>query len=212
MTGPQIRDLFGGRVDYATRSPWITEREREKDRKFNRPVKEFLINELADIGDEDILDVGSGVFPETYLPDDKIDQTTKTDFIDIPTESREHFVKIDANNLSSSFGESTFGAVIMKQVYTHLENPDGAIDQVNKVLKKGGKFILIDWEEGEEVEEERNISNSVPEMVTGFNSEKMMKKIEDFGFESLKRKVLVEKTTTAVNYKVHLSAIVARKK
>lgn len=212
MRTPQIKSLFTGRIDYETRTPWLTAELREKDEKFNKPVKEFLTKELAGIGDEKILDIGSGVFSDTYLPDSKREQTTRTDFVKIETEDKQKIVNVSADNLSSVFGETSFGAVIMKQVYTHLENPNKSLEEINKVLRKGGLFFLIDWEEAEQVSLGEGISDRVPEMVTSFNSDAMMKEFEKFGFEATKKQILVKKTSPGFDYEIFLTAVVGKKK
>lgn len=212
MDGLQIQSLFRGRIDYQTRTPWLTEELRKKDEDFNKPIKEFLTQELIKVNDEKILDVGSGVFSDTYLPDNKKRQIIKTDFIEIEEDDGQKIIKVSADNLSAVFNNQTFGAVILKQVYTHLENPDKCLQEVSKVLKKDGLFFLIDWEEAEDVPIGEKISDCVPEMITSFNSNDMMREIEKFGFEPVKKQVLIGKTSPVVNYGVLLTAVVGKKK
>jgi len=212
MNVQQIKSLFTGRIDYQIRTPWLTEELREKDEEFNKPVKKFLIQELKDIGEEKILDIGSGIFADTYLPDSRIKQTVKTDFIEINQSCGQNIIKVSADNLSSVFDEESFGVVIMKQVYTHLENPIDALKEVNKVLKRQGLFILIDWERTESGLSKKQISEYVPEMVTDFNAEQMMKDFKDFGFEPVKKQILLRKAALDVPYEVLLTAVVGQKK
>ena len=212
MNTQKIRSLYQGRHERETRTPWLTEKLKAEDELFNKPVKEFLTQELKDIGDERILDIGSGVFSDTYLPDDRIKQTTKTDFVEIDQNFGQNIINVNAENLLSVFEEESFGVVIMKQVYTHLKNPTKSLEEVSRVLKKQGLFILIDWEKTDTAPTERKISDDVPEMITDFDADRMMKEFEEFGFEPINKQILLRKTALAVPYEVLLTAIVGRKK
>jgi SAM-dependent methyltransferase len=211
MTERQIKALFSARHEYEGRSPWLEKELEEKDRLFNIPVKGFLTKELEDIGGEkEILDVGSGIFADNYLPNNRIKQTTKTDFVEIDNNDQ-NIINVNADDLLSVFDEESFGVVIMKQVYTHLKNPIKSLEETNKVLKRGGLFFLIDWEKVDGAKDQREISDYVPEMVTKFKADEMMEKIKQFGFEPIKKEILLRKSAFSVPYEVLLTAVVGKK-
>ena len=77
-----------------------------------------------------ILNVGCG--KDTY----------GTDFIDIYP-SRPDVIKCDLNEDELPYKDNTFDEVYAKFVFEHLKNPNLFLKRVYKVLKKGGKLILI---------------------------------------------------------------------
>ena len=82
--------------------------------------------------DERVLDIGSGgssygeFFPNRLCVD--IDEKRKPDIV------------ADVHNLPFKDGE--FGVVLCTEALEHFKEPQRAINEINRVLKKGGRLIL----------------------------------------------------------------------
>ena len=77
-----------------------------------------------------ILNVGCG--KDTY----------GTDFIDI-NPVRPEVIKCDVDEEEFPYKKNTFDEVYAKFIFEHLKNPNNFLKKVHKVLKKGGKLVLI---------------------------------------------------------------------
>lgn len=169
--------------------------ESSAEKRFNQPVKHFLEIELEKYKGEKMLDVGSGLYPETYLPEgchfccvDWLPSTKKTEKSYIG----------DAENLP--FKGKEFGVVLSKQVYGYLENPERCLDEMVRVLKPNGLLILIDWE-GDLKDQNYRIKN--------FEPEKVAEEIKSNGFEIIKSVRLIDRNKVIKD--TYLTAIIARK-
>lgn len=70
------------------------------------------------------------------------DETYGTDFVDLYP-SRPEVIKCDIDKEKLPYKENTFDIVYTKNLLEHLGNPLNALKEMKRVLKKGGKIILI---------------------------------------------------------------------
>lgn len=109
--------------------------------------------------DSDILEVGSGpgFFTKILLENFSKSQITCLD-------SDEEFLKVASNNLSRDYGDRVifakdniissampdnyFDYVIARFVFQHLSDPVSALKEIYRVLKPGGKVVIIDIDGG----------------------------------------------------------------
>jgi len=171
------------------------EHERLAEEKFNQPIKTFLQQEFDKNVDEKILDVGSGLYSETYLPEGH--DIYRVDWLPQVNKIENSYV---CNAESMPFEENTFGIVLSKQVYGYLINPEKCLDEMIRVLKPNGLLIIIDWEGNLKGENFR---------VENFDPEKVANKIQSNGFEISKSVRLIDRRKVIKD--VYLTAIVARK-
>ena len=68
--------------------------------------------------------------------------TYGTDFVD-KYPSREKVIKLDMDNEKLPFKNNIFDEVYFKFVFEHLTNPLFVLKEIRRVLKSGGKLILI---------------------------------------------------------------------
>jgi SAM-dependent methyltransferase len=153
------------------------------DSQVNLPVKNFLSGLLGKNGNY-LLDIGSSPLSFTYIP--KGQKVVSLDWAYLALNGKE---KVLANALNLPFPSSSFPAVLSKQVYQYIDHPDIFLDEMVRVLKPGGLFILIDGEflrllEGRNV----RTDNLVRELKLKPNElfEKLRSRgIEDLGFQRL---------------------------
>lgn len=89
--------------------------------------------------DGSVLDVGFSAKPNRYLKN-----AIGIDII-LPENKPENYgevIKCNLNFEKIPFGDDYFDNVIAGDVIEHLENPSHFLREVNRVLKKGGRFIL----------------------------------------------------------------------
>lgn len=200
MTGKTERALEDW-TNHTKRQYKEYDREYSMDKTFNQPIKIFLEEEfdkyLNERTNEKILDIGSGLFPETYLPER--DNTYCIDWLPPHIKNIENSYIGNAEALP--FKNEEFGIVLLKQVYTYLINPKKCLEEMVRVLKPSGLFILMDWE-GELRNESFMIQNFYPKEVAG--------QIELMGFEIVKSVRLLDRTKNTKG--IYLTAIVANKK
>lgn len=65
-----------------------------------------------------------------------------TDFVDIYP-ARKGVVKCDVNEEKLPYKNNTFDEVYTKNLFEHLSNPMHALNEMKRVLKKGGKLYLL---------------------------------------------------------------------
>lgn len=69
-------------------------------------------------------------------------ETFGTDFVD-KYPQRKEVLKCDIDNEDLPFANNLFDIVYSKNIFEHLKNPNSAIRKMLRVLKKGGKLVLI---------------------------------------------------------------------
>jgi len=175
------------------------ERERLAEEKFNRPIKTFLEQEFGQNIGEKILDVGSGLYSETYLPEGH--EIYRIDWLPQIDKKENSYV---CNVESMPFEENMFGIVLSKQVYGSLLNPEKCLDEMARVLKPNGLLIIIDWKGNLKGDDFR---------VEDFEPERVANKIETMSLKIIKIEQLMERRVVIKNVmkNAYLTAIVARK-
>lgn len=172
------------------------ESEQRVEKIFNKPVKSFLEQEFRNYLNEKILDVGSGLFSETYLPEGY--DVHCVDWLPHSENKKNRYI---CNAESLPFEDNSFGVVLSKQVYGYLINPKKCLDEMVRVLKPDGLLTLIDWE-GNLKGRNSRVENFDPQKITG--------QIKLMGFEIIKSVRLLDRTKVEKN--TYLTAIVAKKK
>jgi SAM-dependent methyltransferase len=162
----------------------------------NRPVRFFLAKEFNSHPNGKILDVGSGLYSETYLPKER--DIHLLDWIPHIVNMKNSHV---CNAKSLPFEDKAFGIVLSKEVYGCLLNPEECLDEMIRVLEPDGLLVLIDWEANLKEGDIR---------VKIFDSKKVADQIKSKGFEIIKSVRLIDRTEIEEN--AYLTAIVARKK
>jgi len=175
------------------------ERERLAEEKFNRPIKTFFEQEFGQNIGEKILDVGSGLYSETYLPEGY--EIYRVDWLPQVKKIKNSYV---CNAESMPFEENTFGIVLSKQVYRYLANQEKSLEEMVRVLKPNGLLIIIDWKGNLKGDDFR---------VEDFEPKKVADKIQLMGLEIIKTEELMERRIMIKNVMKNacLTAIVARK-
>ena len=195
MTSKNEQDLYGLWEKFSGKQIRNDELEYLAEEKFNRPIKAFLEQEFSQNIGEKILDVGSGLFSETYLPQGY--EVCSVDWLPQVKKIKNSYV---CNAESMPFGDNNFGVVLSKQVYGYLINPEKCLEEMVRVLKPNGLLVVIDWEGNLKGENFR---------VENFEPEKVVSKIKSMDFEIIKSVRLIDRTKVIKD--VYLTAIVARK-
>jgi len=165
------------------------------EKKFNQPIKHFLETELSEYKNEKMLDIGSGLYPETYQPDNC--NFTCTDWLPSTQKTEKSYV---CNAEELPFKGKEFGVVLSKQVHGYLINPEKCLDEMIRVLKPKGLLVLIDWE-GDLKNQNYRVENFEPENV--------INKIETMGLEIIKSVRLIDRSKVIKD--AYLTAIIAKK-
>lgn len=175
--------------------------ERLAEEKFNRPIKTFLEQEFCQIENEKILDVGSGLYSETYLPEDY--DVYSVDWLPQVKKIKNSYV-CNCNTEPLPFKDNEFGVVLSKQVYGYLINPEKCLEEMVRVLKPDGLLIIIDWKGNLKGDDFR---------VEDFEPKKIVDKIQSMGLEIIKTEELMERRIVIKNVMKNacLTAIVAKK-
>jgi len=195
MTSKNEQDLYGLWEKFSGKQIRNDELEYLAEEKFNRPIKAFLEQEFSQNIGEKILDVGSGLYSDTYLPQGH--EVYSVDWLPQVKKIKKSYV---CNVESMPFDDNAFGVVLLKQVYGYLINPEKCLDEMARVLKPNGLLMVIDWEGNLKGENFR---------VENFEPEKVASKVKSMGFEITKSVRLIDRTKVIKD--VYLTAIVARK-
>ncbi len=167
-----------------------------QEQEFNRPVRLFLEKEFSNHPNGKILDIGCGLYPETYLPKGR--DIYLVDWIPHIANTKNSHV-CDAKSLP--FEDKAFGIVLSKEVYGCLLNPEECLNEMIRVLEPDGLLVLIDWEFNLKEWDVR---------VKTFDPKKVADQIKSKGLEIIKSVQLIDRTEIEEN--AYLTAIVARKK
>lgn len=62
------------------------------------------------------------------------------------------------------FGQNTFDVVVLKQVYCHVFKAQKLLEETQRVLKPGGKFIFIDWQVPEDYDIQLPSSTNIADL------------------------------------------------
>jgi len=105
---------------------------------FLRKVYEYFYKEIKNntknIPEGKILELGSGAgFIKKYIP-----QVVTSDYLKLPNVDR----KINAEKLP--FKDKSLSAILMLNVFHHINNPEKALREFSRCLKPGGKIIMIE--------------------------------------------------------------------
>jgi len=108
----------------------------ERTLKDHKVRKHKLYSELA-IGKE-LLDVGFAEFANPFLKN-----PIGIDVQDVEKpRNYKNVYRVNMNKESFPFRDKRFDSVIAGEVIEHVENPSHVLRECNRVLKKGGKFIV----------------------------------------------------------------------
>ena len=132
---------------YRTEKEYFFQMERTHGREYYAPILRILKNKKISLEGKEVLDVGSGtgtfievlrkVFGDSF-------NVIGTDISPISKnfhrQKKIKFVLTDANKLP--FKDGIFDFVSSVDVFEHLVNPQKALLEMNRVIKKGG-FILV---------------------------------------------------------------------
>lgn len=104
----------------------------------DKPFKNFLKKEIRLA--KPILDIGANLFSESYLP--KKDVVA----VNLSFAGLAHQLKypVNADGLSLPFKKEAFPVVLSRNTYGYIDKPEQLIEEMIRVLKSKGKFILID--------------------------------------------------------------------
>lgn len=177
--------------------------EIESELEFNEPIKPFIAETLAEITDG-VLDIGSGPFSNTYL-----DPSIK--YVRVDFSSQPFFLNYDntksvvADVLALPFQDDAFNAVVSKETYCYQMEPIKMLQEMIRVLKPGGKFILMD--------SEVDLPASQIDRAVDFNPEELKPLITSLGIEDVQvfRLREVSGSYNGVVATGHISALVGTK-
>jgi len=119
--------------DQAEDSPYrraISERD--------KPFKIFLNREIG--RSRPVLDVGANLFSDSYLPKKDI-VAVNLSFAGL---SKQLKYPVNADGLALPFKDETFPVVLSRNTYGYIAEPNQLIEEMIRVLRPNGKFILID--------------------------------------------------------------------
>lgn len=108
------------------------------------------MRELAPILNGQFLDVGCGTKPYKELFN--VDAYVGLD-IDSEVSRKRNIADHFYDGTSFPFSDSSFDSTLCNQVLEHVFNPDEFLDEINRVLKPGGKLLLtvpFVWDEHEQ--------------------------------------------------------------
>jgi len=113
-------------------------------------IQKRIINNLNIRNDAKLLDIGCGTGDALFLISKKT--SAKLYGVDISEKMIEKAIKklrekailklSDAENLP--FNDNTFDYVLSTEAFHHFPNPDTAVKEISRVLKKNGRFVLAD--------------------------------------------------------------------
>ena len=117
--------------------------------KVTNQICEFVLKIAKIKNNDSILDLGCGLGNLSYLATQKGAQITGADYSENMVKLAKkdypalHFVKEDAEKLS--FEEGSFDTVILNYLLLHLDEPQKALKEAYRVLKKNGTLIYTLW-------------------------------------------------------------------
>jgi len=174
------------------------------DFQVNLPVKNFLGDLLSQKKDSGwMLDLGSSPFSFTYIPDGQ--KVISVDWTRYALQGESN-VLADVTRLS--FPADLFPVVFSKQVYRYLDNPDLLLEEMARVLKPGGLFILIDGEYIGSLNG-RNVEDDKLSQKLKLKPQEVAQKLASRGITGLETRRLFSLTTSVSE--VALTAVYGRK-
>jgi len=126
------------------------------EKRLNKPIQRYLETVLEGM-DDPLLDIGSNPFYKTYIPDGFETVALDWSVKGLPFSGAR--IVGDAEQLPIT--DKSFPVVLSKQVYGYLLEPKRLVNEMVRVLKSGGLFLLIDME-GEIARYDNSGSNKVP--------------------------------------------------
>jgi len=101
-----------------------------------RPV----LNEIIELSHGKVLDIGCGEKPYYKFVKHKVEKYVGLDHPETPHPKEN--IDVFATAYSIPFESNYFDVAILTQVIEHLEDPQKALNEINRVLKKRGVLIL----------------------------------------------------------------------
>lgn len=114
---------------------------REMIVKRDKPFRQFLVKEVGRFQPlRPVLDVGANLFSFSYLPHKDV-VAVNFSFNGLTHELSD---PVNADGLVLPFKDGVFPVVLSKNTYGYIAKPEQLINEMFRVLKPKGKFILID--------------------------------------------------------------------
>lgn len=101
-----------------------------------------VLKEIIEISRGNVIDIGCGEKPYYRYVKDKVDSYIGLDHPDTP-HSKEN-IDVLSTAYSIPFENNYFDVAILTQVIEHLEEPQRALIEINRVTKVGG-YLIIAW-------------------------------------------------------------------
>lgn len=165
----------------------------------NIKVKNYLEKLFRNCSQPKILNVGAGIFWRSYIPKKYHNGVTIVDWVE--NENEKNLVVADIEE-GLPFESGTFDVVLSKQLFGHLEEWGKSLLEMNRVLKKDGLLIVMEFE-GYQIDGKTRFSV--------FDPAKVKTQFEEFGFKPIKKQILLEKPALDIPYNVLLTAVTGRK-
>lgn len=122
-------------------------REKVAPLRFNLAARS-ISRELQLQGGEKILEVGSGLGLLGKAIKEEVDGDLNYFGIEIAfnpaSDSKEKTIDpVQANAVKLPFADSSFDAIVTTDVFEHISDAEGAVEEVKRVLKPGGKAFVV---------------------------------------------------------------------
>lgn len=187
-------------IEMTSRQSFFNKLAKKWDNRFHtQELKKFLEKLVPMFGlreEQKILDVGTGtgiLIPYLSKAVGSKGQITAIDYakemIKICKSKYGHLpnVSFSVNNIEDiDYFFDSFDSVICFGVFPHLENPEKALIQINRVLKKGGSLIISHALSSEEIKAHHHSSSSVVAKDTLPKEIEMRKILKQTGFFTTK--------------------------
>ena len=121
--------------------------ERYERAEMSRYIPDIVLGLCAPEDDDRVLDLGCGPGTLTRILQPHVASVVGAD---VTPEMLERYrmrtsgLPVMADAARPSFGDGSFTLVVCGSVFHHLPDPPGAIAEVARVLRSGGRFLLID--------------------------------------------------------------------
>lgn len=186
------------RISQETQEESLQKDENLEKKEFenNTKVRDFLEKLLENYSNPKILDVGSGLFWKTYIPEKYWGRTSRVDWVD--SKDQNNFKKADIEE-GLPFEDESFDVVLSKQLFSHLDNWGKSMDEMQRVLKKEGSLVTIEFE-GDLTDGKTRIAV--------FDPEKVEEQMGGNGFKNIQKEILDNLNTGLKN---NLTAVVGEK-